>query len=184
MCPRSWRVIKFWPISIPISSRNFSQSTRSVRRKPVPDAFWLLPYLWRSRAQRGLAQFSKLLCAKGRCARDTRCHFSRRLFYHRQLDMGFCRRNELALSAVAGNSHSDSRTAASEGKTASPEKPAAIDPLDEEQIQTEMENDLRDQIAHNIHKGVLKQTAAGDVKYSWRGMIYLWCQFLVDLVRL
>src|SRR5213083_2067767 len=60
----------------------------------------------------------------------------------------------------------------------------AIDALDEEQIQTEMENDLRDQIAHNIHKGVLKQTAAGDVKYSWRGMIYLWCQFLVDLVRL
>src|SRR5436305_5019848 len=63
-------------------------------------------------------------------------------------------------------------------------KADAIDALDEERIQTEMENDLRDQIAHNIHKGVLKQTAAGDVKYSWRGMIYLWCQFLVDLVRL
>ena len=62
--------------------------------------------------------------------------------------------------------------------------PAAIDPLDEQQIETEMENDLRDQIAHNIHKGVLKHTAAGDVKYSWRGMFYLWCQFLVDLVRL
>jgi len=59
-----------------------------------------------------------------------------------------------------------------------------IDILDEERIQTEMENDLRDQIAHNIDKGVLKQTAAGDVKYSWRGMIYLWCQFLLDLVRL
>src|SRR5437868_9632568 len=59
-----------------------------------------------------------------------------------------------------------------------------IDAFDEERIQTEMENDLRDQIAHNIDKGVLKQTAAGDVKYSWRGMIYLWCQFLVDLVRL
>src|SRR5438132_1715697 len=43
---------------------------------------------------------------------------------------------------------------------------------------------LNEQIAHNIHKVVLKQTAAGDVKYSWRGMIYLWCQFLVDLVRL
>src|SRR6266571_2161184 len=62
--------------------------------------------------------------------------------------------------------------------------PAEIDALDEDQIQEEMEKDLRDQIAHNIHKGVLKQTAAGDVKYSWRGMIYLWCQFLVDLVRL
>jgi hypothetical protein len=61
---------------------------------------------------------------------------------------------------------------------------AEIDALDEEQIQTEMEKDLRDQIEHNIHKGVLKQTAAGEVKYSWRGMIYLWCQFLVDLVRL
>jgi hypothetical protein len=62
--------------------------------------------------------------------------------------------------------------------------PADIGPLDEEQMQTDIERDLRDQIAHNIHKGVLKQTAAGDVKYSWRGMIYLWWQFLVDLVRL
>ena len=60
----------------------------------------------------------------------------------------------------------------------------SIDPLDEERIEREMENDLRDQIAHNIRRGVLKQTAAGDVKYSWRGMIYLWCQFLLDLVRL
>src|SRR6266704_1762623 len=62
--------------------------------------------------------------------------------------------------------------------------PAEIDALDEDQIQAEMEKDLREQIEHNIHKGVLKQTAAGEVKYSWRGMIYLWCQFLVDLVRL
>jgi len=62
--------------------------------------------------------------------------------------------------------------------------PAEIDALEEEQIEAEMEKDLRDQITHNIHKGVLKQTATGDVKYSWRGMIYLWCQFLVDLVRL
>src|SRR5246127_2225287 len=61
---------------------------------------------------------------------------------------------------------------------------AELDALDEEQIENEMEKDLRDQIEHNIHKGVLKQTTAGEVKYSWRGMIYLWCQFLVDLVRL
>jgi hypothetical protein len=56
--------------------------------------------------------------------------------------------------------------------------------LDEDRVQTEMENDLRDQIAHNIRKGVLIQTAAGEIKYSWRGMVYLWCQFLLDLVRL
>ena len=63
-------------------------------------------------------------------------------------------------------------------------RPSVIDPLDEDRIQMEVENDLRDQIAHNIKKGVLKQTADGEVRYSWRGMVYLWCQFLLDLVRL
>jgi hypothetical protein len=61
---------------------------------------------------------------------------------------------------------------------------SVIDPMDEDRIQLEVENDLRDQIAHNIKKGVLKPTPEGEVKYSWRGMVYLWCQFLLDLVRL
>ncbi|MDQ1422268.1 MAG: hypothetical protein QOJ52_4230 [Acidimicrobiaceae bacterium] len=61
---------------------------------------------------------------------------------------------------------------------------SVIDPMDEDRIQLEVENDLRDQIAHNIKKGVLKPTPDGEVKYSWRGMVYLWCQFLLDLVRL
>jgi hypothetical protein len=61
---------------------------------------------------------------------------------------------------------------------------SVIDPMDEDRIQLEVENDLRDQIAHNIQAGVLKSTDNGEVKYSWRGMIYLWCQFLLDLVRL
>jgi hypothetical protein len=51
-------------------------------------------------------------------------------------------------------------------------------------MQTDIENDLRDQIAHNVRAGVLKPAADDEVKYSWRGMIYLWCQFLLDLVRL
>ncbi len=59
-----------------------------------------------------------------------------------------------------------------------------IDAMDDERIELEIENDLREQIAHNIQKGVLTSTAGGEVKYSWRGMIYLWCQFLLDLVRL
>src|SRR2546422_3815871 len=33
---------------------------------------------------------------------------------------------------------------------------SVIDPMDEDRIQLEVENDLRDQIAHNIKKGVLK----------------------------
>jgi hypothetical protein len=60
----------------------------------------------------------------------------------------------------------------------------SLDPLDEERMQTDIENDLRDQIAHNVRAGVLKSAADDEVKYSWRGMIYLWCQFLLDLVRL
>jgi hypothetical protein len=60
----------------------------------------------------------------------------------------------------------------------------AIEDLDEETMEKEMERDLREQIAHNIDKGVLKATPEGDVRYSWRGMVYLWCQFLLDLVRL
>jgi hypothetical protein len=59
-----------------------------------------------------------------------------------------------------------------------------IAPLDEDLMQHEIENDLRDQIAHNIAQGVLTQTVAGEIKYSWRGMVYLWCQFLLDLVRM
>ena len=59
-----------------------------------------------------------------------------------------------------------------------------IDALDDERIQEEIENDLRDQIAHNIDQGVLTQTVGGEIKYSWRGMVYLWCQFLLDLVRM
>ena len=61
---------------------------------------------------------------------------------------------------------------------------SVIDPMDDERIQSEIEKDLRDQIAHNLKKGVLTPADDGEVKYSWRGMVYLWCQFLLDLVRL
>ena len=61
---------------------------------------------------------------------------------------------------------------------------SVIDSMDEDRIRAEIENDLREQIAHNIAKGVLKPANESEVKYSWRGMVYLWCQFLLDLVRL
>src|SRR6266542_900876 len=119
MCPRLSRATKSWPILIPISSKNFSTSTRSIR-----DAFWRLPYNRRGRAQRRPAQLSKFVRPKGWRARHSRRHFSHSLFYYRQLGMGLGRRGGLALSAVAGNSHPDSFVAASEGKTASAEKSA------------------------------------------------------------
>ncbi len=63
-------------------------------------------------------------------------------------------------------------------------EPAGMAELDEDGVELEIENDLREQIAHNIKKGVLTPTPEGEVRYSWRGMIYLWCQFLLDLVRM
>jgi hypothetical protein len=56
--------------------------------------------------------------------------------------------------------------------------------LDPETIQHEIQKDLRAQITHNIAAGVLRQNAAGEIRYSWRGMFFIWVQFLRDLVRL
>lgn len=55
--------------------------------------------------------------------------------------------------------------------------------LDPETIQQEIQKDLRSQIAHNIASGVLTQNSAGEIRYSWRGMFFIWFQFLRDLVR-
>lgn len=60
----------------------------------------------------------------------------------------------------------------------------ALEELDGDRIQAEIQKDLRAQIAHNIASGVLKQAGTGEVRYSWRGLFYLWFQFLRDLVRL
>ena len=56
--------------------------------------------------------------------------------------------------------------------------------LNPESIQDEIQKDLRAQIMHNIATGILKQDAAGEIRYSWRGMFFIWLQFLRDLVRL
>ena len=37
---------------------------------------------------------------------------------------------------------------------------------------------------HNLAMGVLKKTSEGQIRYSWRGMLFIWFQFLRDLVRL
>ena len=56
--------------------------------------------------------------------------------------------------------------------------------LDPETMQEDIQKDLRSQITHNIAAGVLTQNAAGEIRYSWRGMFFIWFQFLRDLVRL
>ena len=47
-----------------------------------------------------------------------------------------------------------------------------------------MESDMRRQIAHNLSCGVLKRDGDHLIRYSARGLLFLWFQFLRDLVRL
>lgn len=56
-------------------------------------------------------------------------------------------------------------------------------PLESDSLPVEIQNDLSKQIAHNIAVGVLTQAGEGAVRYSWRGLIFVWVQFLRDLVR-
>ena len=55
---------------------------------------------------------------------------------------------------------------------------------DPEQMQAVMQRDLEHQIAHNVSVGLLLPTEKGIVRYSWRGMLFIWVQFLRDFVRL
>ncbi len=59
-----------------------------------------------------------------------------------------------------------------------------LDLITPEEIQAEIQKDLRAQITHNITAGVLTQTDSGEVRYSWRGLFFIWTQFLRDLVRM
>ncbi len=61
------------------------------------------------------------------------------------------------------------------------EELAEVDPDD---LQGEVQRDLQMQIAHNLDAGVLLRTGEGEIRYSWRGMIFIYGQFLRDLVRL
>lgn len=56
--------------------------------------------------------------------------------------------------------------------------------LTPESIREAMQADLREQISHNVQAGVLLPTEEGKVRYTWRGMFYIWCQFIWDFVRL
>ena len=40
------------------------------------------------------------------------------------------------------------------------------------------------QIAHNLTAGILKKGEDGAIRYTWRGLMFIWFQFLRDFVRL
>jgi hypothetical protein len=56
-------------------------------------------------------------------------------------------------------------------------------PIDPLLIREELENDLRLQIEHNLDRGILKREGPETIRYSVRGMFYLWGEFLREFIR-
>jgi hypothetical protein len=57
-------------------------------------------------------------------------------------------------------------------------------PLVPDQMRDLLEQDLKEQIDHNVRTGLLTPAGNREVRYTWRGMFYLWSRFLLDFVRL
>lgn len=51
------------------------------------------------------------------------------------------------------------------------------------EVRALVEHDMATQIEHNLQEGLLQPTGEGHGRYSWRGMLYLWFQFLRDIFR-
>ncbi len=60
----------------------------------------------------------------------------------------------------------------------------AIPKLDPPKIPELLQQDLTAQITHNVRAGLLARVDEEKVRYTWRGMFYLWFRFLWDFVRL
>ena len=51
-------------------------------------------------------------------------------------------------------------------------------------VEEEIEGEMRRQIDHNLSKGIIQLTGDGHFRYSFRGLVFLWRQFIKDMVRL
>ena len=54
---------------------------------------------------------------------------------------------------------------------------------DPEEIETSIENEMRKQVDHNLATGIIRLTGDGHFRYSKRGLLFLWGQFIKDMVR-
>ena len=52
-----------------------------------------------------------------------------------------------------------------------------------EDVQTLLQNDLETQIRHNLESGLLQDAGEGEVRYSWRGLLFIWLQTLREFIR-
>ena len=55
---------------------------------------------------------------------------------------------------------------------------------DPEEIEDDIELEMRSQVNHNLAAGIIRLTGDGHFRYSPRGLVFLWGQFIKDMVRL
>lgn len=55
---------------------------------------------------------------------------------------------------------------------------------DPDHVGEEIESELRHQIDHNLNHGIIRQTGDGHLRYTVRGLFFLWKQFIRDMIRL
>jgi len=60
---------------------------------------------------------------------------------------------------------------------------AGVCPVQEEALRGEMQADLSAQLRHNLACGILRKEGDSLIRYTVRGMFFLWFQFLRDFVR-
>ena len=55
---------------------------------------------------------------------------------------------------------------------------------DPDEAESNIEDEMRRQIDHNLEVGIIRLTGDGHFRYSFRGLLFLWKQFIRDMVRL
>lgn len=55
---------------------------------------------------------------------------------------------------------------------------------DPDSITEEMEREMRDHIEHNLDHGIIRLAGDGRFRYSGRGLLFLWKQYVKDMIRL
>lgn len=53
-----------------------------------------------------------------------------------------------------------------------------------EQLQQQLQSEQSSQIAHNVTAGILHKGEDGAIRYTWRGLWFIWIQLIRDFVRL
>jgi len=56
--------------------------------------------------------------------------------------------------------------------------------IDPEGCSEWMQRETRRQVDHNLDQGLITLSGEGTFRYSFRGYLFLWCQFVRDMVRL